>query len=138
MNDDWHVLSDGAITQILGQRLRALRLRKNMTIETVAQHAAISKNTISALEAGRGKLETLIAVLRELDALSLLDNFLPEPAASPMAAIARHTPARQRARPALQGQLRAIVKSAKQEGGQRTVAKASKPVANPKKRGGTW
>ncbi|MDA8390566.1 MAG: helix-turn-helix domain-containing protein [Gammaproteobacteria bacterium] len=82
-------LSDQAVAAILGARLRALRLRRDRTQEDVASRTAVSLGTLKALEAGRGKLETLIAVLRELGALETLDALLPEPPASPLA-LARH------------------------------------------------
>ena len=89
-------LSDRAIAARLGERLRALRLRHNRTQEDVAARAAVSLGTLKALEAGRGKLETLIAILRELGALAAVDAFLPEPPVSPLA-LARRGRGRRRA-----------------------------------------
>jgi transcriptional regulator with XRE-family HTH domain len=85
MMRDMYSMTDPDIAATLGMRLRALRLRKNRTLTDVAQQAMIGKNTLTALEAGRGKLETLIAVLRELNALDALNDFLPEPPPSPIA-----------------------------------------------------
>ncbi|WP_297447033.1 helix-turn-helix transcriptional regulator [Acidiferrobacter sp.] len=84
MDTECASLSDRAIAARLGGRLRALRLRHNRTQEDVAACAAVSLGTLKALEAGRGKLETLIAILRELDALAGVEGFLPEPPASPL------------------------------------------------------
>lgn len=89
-------LSDRAIAARLGERLRALRLRRNRTQEDVAARAAVSLGTLKALEAGRGKLETLIAILRELGALAAVDALLPEPPVSPLA-LARRGQGRRRA-----------------------------------------
>ena len=44
----------------------------------------MSLNAIKSLESGRGKLSTLIVVLRELGALDHLDSFIPEISVSPM------------------------------------------------------
>ena len=77
-------LSDKGIEQELGHRIKALRLRKNITQEALAESATLSVNSIKSLESGRGKLSTLIAVLRELSALDQLDNFIPETVISPL------------------------------------------------------
>ncbi|GAA0410653.1 hypothetical protein GCM10009133_18960 [Cocleimonas flava] len=81
---DFYSLSDKAIEKELGDRLKALRLRKNKTQQELADATTLSLNSIKALESGRSKLSTLIAVLRELDALDQLDNFIPEITISPM------------------------------------------------------
>lgn len=81
---DFNALSDKTIEKELGGRLKALRLRKNKTQKELADATTLSLNSIKALESGRSKLSTLIAVLRELDALDQLDNFIPEISISPM------------------------------------------------------
>ena len=76
---DFYSLSDKAIAQELGNRLRRVRLQKNVTQQYLAEATTLSLNTIKSLEAGRGKLDTIIAVLRELGgALDQLDNLIPE------------------------------------------------------------
>ena len=60
------------------------RLRRNVTQIGLAQAANLSLNTLKALESGKGKLSTLIAVLRELDALGNLDDFIPVQQISPL------------------------------------------------------
>lgn len=82
---DYYTQTDAAIAKLLGQRLRALRLRKNRSQEMLAKRTTLSIGTIQALEGGRGKIENLIAVLRDLNALDGLDAFLPEPQESPLA-----------------------------------------------------
>ncbi|MDH5407525.1 MAG: helix-turn-helix domain-containing protein [Gammaproteobacteria bacterium] len=81
---DFYSLSDNAIVEELGQRLRALRLRKNLTQQALADATMLSVNSIKALEAGRGKLANFVVVLRELDALEQLDSFIPDTSISPM------------------------------------------------------
>jgi transcriptional regulator with XRE-family HTH domain len=94
---DYYALSDGRVSQLLGERLRALRLRKNRTQEELAATTALSLSTIKALETGKGKLANLIAVLRELDALDSLDAFIPAPGISPMELAKRQGRERRRA-----------------------------------------
>lgn len=81
---DFYSLSDKGIEQELGRRVRALRLRRNITQKELAAATTLSLNTIKSLESGSGKLSTVIAVLRELGALDALDSFIPEPSISPL------------------------------------------------------
>lgn len=71
-------MPDKAIAAEIGERIKALRLRRNLTQQQVAAAAAVSLNVVKGLEAGRGKLSSIIAVLRELQALDGLDRLLPE------------------------------------------------------------
>ena len=81
---DFYSLSDKGIEEELGGRIKSLRLRKNMTQQALADATLLSLNAIKSLESGRGKLSTLIAVLRQLGALDNLDSFIPEISVSPM------------------------------------------------------
>jgi transcriptional regulator with XRE-family HTH domain len=90
-------LSDQRIAEELGNRLKALRLRKNITQKELAEATALSLNVIKSLESGRGKLTSLIGVLRELGTLDQLDNFIPEPSISPMQLAKLHGKPRERA-----------------------------------------
>jgi transcriptional regulator with XRE-family HTH domain len=91
---DYYALTDNAIAELIGKRMRALRLRKNRTQGQLAERTALSVGTIQALESGRGTIENLVAVLRELDALEGLDAFLPEPQQSPLALAKARRPKR--------------------------------------------
>jgi transcriptional regulator with XRE-family HTH domain len=81
---DFYILSDNAIEEELGRRFKALRLRKNITQKQLAEATTLSLNTIKALEAGSGKLSSVIAVLRELGALDQLDHCIPDSTISPL------------------------------------------------------
>ena len=82
---DMQSLSDQVIEKEIGQRIRALRLRKNISQQALATAACTHRNVIGALENGKGStLSTLIGVLRELDALTELDSFIPEVTVSPI------------------------------------------------------
>ena len=81
---DFYTLSDKGIEDELGRRIKALRLRKNITQKELADATTLSLNTIKALESGSGKLSTVIAILRELGALDHIDSFIPEPSVSPL------------------------------------------------------
>ncbi len=90
-------MTDKGICIEIGHRIRTLRLRKNLTQQQVANMAALSLNAVKSVESGKGRLMTLIAVLRELGALETLDRFIPEPSISPMQLARQHGKQRQRA-----------------------------------------
>lgn len=76
---EFQVMSDPAIEKEIGNRFKALRLRKNMTQAELARRACMHRNAVSALETGKGShLSTMIALLRELGAIGNLNSFLPE------------------------------------------------------------
>ena len=81
---DIYTRSDKAIARDLGERLKALRLQRNITQKELADATTLSLNTVKALEGGRGKLASLIAVLRELGALEQLESLLPADTISPL------------------------------------------------------
>ena len=90
-------MSDNAVLNELGNRIKLLRLRRNITQEALAESTLLSVGTIKSLEAGKAKLATFIAVLRELGALQELDNFIPEMTISPLEIAKRKSPERIRA-----------------------------------------
>ncbi len=81
---DYYTLTDSAIETEIGDRLRALRLRRNITQKALAEATGLSVTAIKGIEAGGGTLSTLIAVLRELQALDQLQHFIPEITVSPL------------------------------------------------------
>ncbi|MCW8125680.1 helix-turn-helix domain-containing protein [Microbulbifer halophilus] len=89
--------SDRQILQTLGERLHRHRLHRDITQEQLAERAGLSVSTIKGLEAGRGRLDSLIAVLRELGQLDGLEAFLPDPGISPLQLAERQGRPRQRA-----------------------------------------
>ena len=94
---DFYALSDKAIANELGNRFKSLRLRRNITQQSLSEATTLSLNAIKALEKGRAKLSTVIAVLRELQALDQLNNFIPQPTVSPLELAKRQGRTRQRA-----------------------------------------
>jgi putative transcriptional regulator len=76
--------TDQVLAMTVGARLQELRLKKNISQETLAENAAISRQTLHLLlTQGKGTLSNLIAVLRaagELERLSsLVEAVLPSP-----------------------------------------------------------
>lgn len=89
--------SDREILKILGSRLRDTRLRCNFSQEQVALSAGISINAVQKAEKGESRLPTFVKILRVLDALDQLDNFLPEVSMSPIEVVKMQGKQRQRA-----------------------------------------
>lgn len=94
---DYYAMTDKGIASEIGSRIKSLRLRKNLTQQQLSKATALSLNSIKSLESGKGKMYTLIAVLRELGALDALDKFIPEPLVSPLQLARRQGKKRQRA-----------------------------------------
>jgi transcriptional regulator with XRE-family HTH domain len=79
-------LSNPQIEQELGKRIKRHRVERNLSQSEIATRSGLSRRTITAIENGEGStLTTLIAILRALNALDVLESFLPDPGPSPMA-----------------------------------------------------
>lgn len=78
-------MSDPAIVAAIGDGLRRMRLRKNITQEQLAETSGLNRVTISRLESGRAAtLLTVVQVLRALGELDMLRVFFREDELSPM------------------------------------------------------
>lgn len=83
---------------VLGERLRRLRLNRNLDQRTTAEKAGISEKALRNLEAGKGStVETLIRVLKALEYLQGIDMLAPEISVNPLDLL-RQPKAPQRAR----------------------------------------
>ena len=94
---DFYSMTDKAIERELGARIKSLRLRKNLTQQQLSDAVALSLNAIKSLEAGKAKLSTLVAVLRELGAPDSRDSFIPPLNISPVQLAKQQGKQRQRA-----------------------------------------
>jgi transcriptional regulator with XRE-family HTH domain len=89
---------DAEISKMVGGRLQAHRLQRNLTVEDVATRAGLNRNTVLNAERGANpRLMTVIRLLRALDRLDSLDAFLPPPRISPLALLERKGKPRRRA-----------------------------------------
>jgi transcriptional regulator with XRE-family HTH domain len=69
----------------LGKRVRQERVAAAMKQQELADRAAVSKDTLSALENGRPvSTEKLARILRSLGHADALENILPPPVVSPL------------------------------------------------------
>ena len=85
--------------QLLGARLRELRLLKNLDQQSLAERAGVSLNAIKHLEGGKGaRVHSLIKVLRALERVDWLDALAPTVSISPMQMLRRASREPRRAR----------------------------------------
>jgi transcriptional regulator with XRE-family HTH domain len=74
------------LQNILGARLRKLRLSRNIGQRTTADKAGISEKALRNLESGHGStVETLLRTLKALDSLEGIEMLAPEPTIDPLA-----------------------------------------------------
>ena len=67
------MLSDTAILQRIGVRLRSARLKQNITQQALAEEAGVSLSSVKKLEKGEaGSFDPLLRVLRTLGLLDVL------------------------------------------------------------------
>ncbi len=82
----------------LGERLRRLRLNRNLDQRSTAEKAGISEKALRNLEGGHGStVETLLRVLKALDYLQGIEMLAPEISVNPLDLL-RQTKAPQRVR----------------------------------------
>lgn len=90
--------SDKAILRDLGRRLRRARLQRNLSQQELADQAGLNRTTVSEFERGASTSTlTLVQVLRALQRLEELENFLPDPGPSPLELARQQGHQRQRA-----------------------------------------
>lgn len=84
-NDMWTELSDPAILQKMGRRIRDYRMRMEMTQSELAEKSGVSMGTIVRVEQGN-PISTLllISILRTMGLLENLEVLLPELSISPL------------------------------------------------------
>lgn len=81
----WNSLSNGAIIQEIGKRVKEIRLDKNLTQQELAKMSGISLFTVAQIERGKPvSLAMLIPVLRELRLIDNLELLLPQREISPI------------------------------------------------------
>jgi transcriptional regulator with XRE-family HTH domain len=79
------IRTSAEMEQLLGSRLRELRLLKDLDQKSLAERAGISLNAVKHLESGKGaRVNSLIKVLRALERTDWLDTLAPIVSISPM------------------------------------------------------
>jgi transcriptional regulator with XRE-family HTH domain len=95
----WEFLTDKQIAREIGKRLRAHRLRINMTQQQVAHHCGIARQSVMKAENGGGvSLEIVIKIFRALNRIGDLEHAIQPPPFSPVQRYRQQTkPQRKRA-----------------------------------------
>lgn len=89
--------TDEEIEQSVGEKIRALRLQRNLDQASVAERSGISVRALRNLEQGQGStLRTLLAVMRTLGRESWFDAMAPIATINPLH-LPRKSSQRQRA-----------------------------------------
>lgn len=71
--------------RFLGQQVRTIRLRQNMTQIELAERASVSRSALANLESGKGgNLGTFVTVVNVLGESGWLENLAPAVAISPI------------------------------------------------------
>jgi|ERR1700733_12903686 len=87
------------LEQLLGSRLRDLRILRNLDQVSLAERAGVSLNALKHLESGKGaRVNSLIKVLRALDRADWLETLAPAVSISPMQMLKRESRDPKRAR----------------------------------------
>ena len=81
----WTELSDTAILEKLGARMKARRISIGLKQQELAKESGVGVSTITKIESGQSvAFSLLISVMRTLGLLENLDLLIPEQKPSPM------------------------------------------------------
>ena len=82
--DDIYMLADTVILSRIGNRLRATRLKQNITQQSLSEAANVSLSSIKKMEKGEIRsFDSLLRVLRILGKLDILQPLMEEEQLSP-------------------------------------------------------
>ena len=81
---DIYTLSNTAIQSRIGERLKSLRLKQNITQQALAEEAGVSLSSVKKIEKGEiGSFDSWLRVLRALGKLDILQTLVDEDEMSP-------------------------------------------------------
>ena len=82
--EDIYALSDVQIQTKIGEKIKATRLKQNITQESLAESALISRSSVQKVESGEIKsFDTFLRILRTLGMLDELHHLCEEEPLSP-------------------------------------------------------
>ena len=82
--EDIYFLSDGQIQQKIGAKIKAVRLKQNITQDSLADATCISRSSIQMIEAGHIRsFDSFLRVLRTLGMLNEIHGLCEEQQLSP-------------------------------------------------------
>ena len=84
MDENIYMFADDEICRRIGQKIRQLRLRQNITQKMLAEQSQISVSSVKKIENGEiGSFDSFMRVLRILGELDLLSPLLKDEEMSP-------------------------------------------------------
>lgn len=79
------MLADDVVQRKIGARLKALRLKQNITQQSLAEESGVSLSSVKKIEKGEiGSFDTFLRVLRTLGKLDVLLPLVEEEPMSPI------------------------------------------------------
>ena len=82
--DDIYTLSDTQLGKRIGEKLKAIRLKRNITQHSLAEASSISLSSVKKVENGEiGTFDTLLRILRTLGMLESISQLFEEEHLSP-------------------------------------------------------
>ena len=82
--DDIYTLSDTQLGKRIGEKLKAIRLKRNITQQSLAEAASISLSSVKKVENGEiGSFDTLLRILRTRGMLEFISQLFEEEQLSP-------------------------------------------------------
>ena len=82
--DDIYTLSDTQLTKRIGEKLKAIRLKRNITQQSLAEASSISLSSLKKIENDEiGTFDSLLRVLRTLGMLESISALFEEEQLSP-------------------------------------------------------
>lgn len=82
--DDFYMLTDGAILKMIGKKIKATRLKQNITQRSLAEASGVPLSSLKRIEnGGIGAFESLLRVLRVLGMMDSIQPLVEEEQLSP-------------------------------------------------------
>lgn len=82
--DDIYSLSDAQIQKKIGEKLKAVRLKQNITQDSLAESSSISRSSVQKIETGEIRsFDVFLRILRTLGMLDELSHLCEEEQMSP-------------------------------------------------------
>ena len=82
--NDIYTLSDTQLSKRIGEKLKAIRLKRNITQQSLAEASSISLSSVKKVENGEiGSFNTLLRILRTLGMLDSISTLFEEEQLSP-------------------------------------------------------
>ncbi|WP_101756689.1 helix-turn-helix transcriptional regulator [Oceanicoccus sp. KOV_DT_Chl] len=92
MTDISYAMTDAAVMQEMGWRIKQKRIARQLSQQELAERLGVSTPTYGRAEKGDMKFSLLIAILRSFNDLEALNLLLPAAKLSPIALLANTAP----------------------------------------------